>query len=189
MKTYPSTLVVDHAGHAVGAGGSQAWWSANESLIHHGDLEQVLGHRADRVVVVVGLADGAEERHWAWVTQLPVQTREHEGLSLLDLLSGVSLIDHEHHLGHGWRIDLLVLGSNEEGGSTDELKLADGDDLNAEETIDNVDGKEQGLREQVETLVDLDEPVKENRTVGVGDLGLAELVSVVWSELGLRELV
>lgn len=57
--------------------------------------------------------------------------------------------------------DLFVLGSNVHGSHTNELELHEGYNTLGKETIDNVDGNPEGLRQKVITEVDLQEPIDE----------------------------
>lgn len=146
-----------------------------ELVVHHDDLQDVLGEGANLDVVVVRLGDAAKEGHWARELHVPLEMLEHELLSLDNLISIVSLIHHVDHLGNSWGVDLLKLGRKQEGSGADELKLAKRNHLLGQEAVDVVDGKKQGLWKHGESLVDLDDPIQENTTHVWLDLGLEVL--------------
>jgi hypothetical protein len=60
--------------------------------------------------------------------------------------------------------DLLVLGSDEHRGDTDELELDEGDDSEGEESVDDVDGDPERLGSHLVSDVDLLKPVDEGRS-------------------------
>ena len=152
--------------------GNEAGRAADESLVHDGHLDEVLGQSANLVVIVVGLADPPQEAHRAGPPKLPLQHREHEALRLHDLLHGVAPVDHVDNLLQRRAVDLFVLGSEQNCRSTDELELAKRYDLAREEPVNVVDREEERLGKEAETLMDLNEPVHQDRPHGPLDLGL-----------------
>lgn len=161
----------------------------HEALVHDGDLQEVLGQRARLQIVIIGLADATQEAHRARPAQLKLQHAEHEALRLEDLVDRVATVDHVDDLTHRRAVDLLVLGGHEDGRGADELQLAERDDLAREEAIDVVDAQEEGLWEEREAMVDLDEPVHEHGAHRPLDLGLVVHVVGVGQHLDLRDAV
>lgn len=177
--TYPLALHEELASQANGTCSGEAWWNGGKAVIHELNLKKVLGHGANLDVIVVSLANAAKEGHWTRELHLPLELTEHEALSLEDLIGTVGIIDHVDNLWNSWRVDLLNLGSEQDGSGTDELKLAEGDNLAGEEAVDVVDAQIQSLWEHVESGMDLNEPIHED-TAHVGlDLGLESLHVVV----------
>ncbi|KAI6760161.1 hypothetical protein HG531_013362 [Fusarium graminearum] len=62
------------------------------------------------------------------------------------------------------REDLFVLGRDKHGSDAHELETVKLDNLLRQESIDNVDGEEEGLGKQVETRVDFNQPVNQDTT-------------------------
>lgn len=167
-------------------GGEEAWRAGDKAFIHDGDLEEILGQSTGLQVVVISLADASEEAHRPGPAELKLKHGEHEALCLENLLCAVSSVDHVHDFVNRWAVDLFVLGSNEQRSSANQLKLAQRDDLIGEEAIDVVLSQEQCLREKVEPLMNLDEPVHEDGAHGPLDLGLLIHVVAIRKKLDLR---
>ena len=72
------------------AGREEARSAADEALVHDGDFQEILGQSPRLQVVVVRLADAAEEAHGAGPSQLEVQHAQHETLSLENLIHAVA---------------------------------------------------------------------------------------------------
>ena len=70
------------------------------------------------------------------------------------------------------RDDLFVFRRDEQGGDTNELKLIQLNNLAGQEAVDDVDGKIECLGEQLESLVDLDEPIVEDIAIVPVDMVL-----------------
>lgn len=138
--------------------------ASDEPLIHEGDLQEVLCQCAGLDIVVVSLADAAEETHGTWPSEFKLEHGEHEALSLQDLLDRIASVDHVCDFLDGWTVDLLVLGSDIDSCGSDELELSQGDNLDGEKSVDAVDGQEERFREQREARVDLGNPIDENRS-------------------------
>ena len=113
-------------------------------------------------IVVVGLGDAAEKVHGVGVAKVVVKGRQDKALRTEDLGLSEAIIGDVTEVGDVRGENLLVLGGNEHGGDTDKLKTIELDDLCTQETIDDVDGKEERLGQQVEAGMDLNEPVDEN---------------------------
>ena len=160
---------------------SVARWTTQEALVHDGDLEEVLGQSSRLEIVIIGFADPPQKAHRTWPSELELQHAKHESLGLEDLIDRIAVVDHVDDFLDRWTVDLLVLGSNEDGSGTDKLKLAERDDLAGKEAVDVVDAEEEGFGEETEAVVHLDEPVHEDGAHRPLDLGL--VVHVV----GVRE--
>lgn len=89
-----------------------------------------------------------------------------------------------------WWIDLFVLGGNEHGRSTHQLHLALGDHFEGQVPVDDVHRQKEGLRQQFEVVVSLNEPIDQSGTDGLLDPWL--LLHVVWVnaplQFGLKHL-
>ena len=146
--------------------------AADEALVHDGHLEKVLCERARLEVVVVRLADPAQKAHRAGPAEVELEHAEHEALGLEDLVGGVAAVDHVLNLLHGRAVDFLILGRHKDGRRAHELQLAERDDLAGEEAVDVVDAEKERLRQQVEAVVHLHEPVHEHGAHRPLDLNL-----------------
>ncbi len=164
------------------AGGDEAWKGTNQVLVHHADLNEVLGHVAGLGIVLVGLADAAEEGQWPWPSKLPTEKVEHELLSLENLVGGEALVDHVADLLQVWAVDLLILGSNVHGHNTSELELVVGHELVAQEAIKDVDREVHGLWEKAEADVNQGQPLDDDRAVVWLELGLEVQVMLIRAE-------
>lgn len=105
--------------------GEEAWWRGNETLVHDGQLQEVLGESSRVKVIVVSLAHTSQEAHRTGPAQLEAQHAKHESLRLENLLGRISIVDHVHNLVKRWTVNLFILGGHEDSGGTDQLKLAD----------------------------------------------------------------
>ena len=96
--TYPETFPEHQSGKTMRSSGSVTWYAPDESFIHNGYLKEVFGKRSGLKIVVIGLADAAEEAHWAREAQFEMQHAQHESLCLKDLIDVVTAINHVHDL-------------------------------------------------------------------------------------------
>jgi len=113
----------------VGTGGEEACGAPDKALVQNGRLQEVLGNSPGLQVVVIGLADSAQETHRARPAKVELEHAKHEPLRLKDLFAFVPTVDHVLDLLYGRAVNLLILGGQEDGGSPDELQLAKRDDL------------------------------------------------------------
>ena len=153
--TDPIALFEHHPSETVRPRRCKTWWTADEALVHDRDLEKVLSQRSGLKVVVIGLADPSEEAHGARPSEFELEHAEHEAFGLEDLIHGVAAIDHVDDLLHGWTVDLLVLGRDEDGSGTDELQLAERHDFAGEKAVNVVDTEVQRLWQESKAVVDL----------------------------------
>lgn len=135
-----------------------------EPLVHDGELKEVLGQCSRLQVVVVGLAHASQEAHRTGPTELEAQHAQHKTLRLQNLLARVSVVHHVHYLLERWAVNLFVLGGDEDCCGADKLQLSYGDNLGRQESVDVVDGQEQSLGQEAESVVHLNQPVHENRS-------------------------
>lgn len=161
----------------------------HKALVHNCELQEILGDSTSLQVVLISLADAAKEAHGARPSEIEVKDGEHEALGLQDFINSVAAIDHVDDLLDGRRSDLFILGSDEDGSSTDQLQLSEGDDLVGEEAVNVVDAKKQCLREQSKAEMHLDQPVHQHRSHGPLDLGLVGHVVGYRQHGNLDELV
>lgn len=70
------------------------------------------------------------------------------------------------------RVDLLILRGDQKAGDTDELKLRSGDFLALQESIDEVDGQVEGLRDKLKLEMDFDQPIDQDSTHAFVDVRL-----------------
>jgi hypothetical protein len=87
-------------------------------------------------------------------------------------LAGVGAVANVHQVTELRRVDLLVLGRDQETGNTDQLQLGTRDLLELEVAINEVDRQVQSLRHELELQVDLNQPVDEDRTHTLVDVRL-----------------
>lgn len=155
MSTDPVALSEHHPSETVSPGSCETGWTADESFVHDGNLQKVLGQCPRFKIVIVGLADPSEETHWARPPEFELKHAEHEAFGLEDLIHRVAAIDHVHNLLDGWTIDLFVFGCDKNSSGTNKLQLAKRYNLAGEEAVNVVDTKEQGLWQESEAVVDL----------------------------------
>lgn len=120
----PVALLEHQTSETMSCCGSEAGRTANESLVHDGQLEKVLGQGAGLEVIVVGLADATQEAHRSRPAKLKFQHGQHEALGLENLVDGISAVDHVDNLLHRGAVDLFVLCGNEYGRRSNQLELA-----------------------------------------------------------------
>lgn len=151
------------------------------------DLHEVLCHRPRLDVVVVGLGDPPEEVDRVGVAEVELEGLQEVPLRSEDLVVSVPSVGHVEEVLNRGTDDFFVLGSDEEGGGSDELELDEGDGSSREEPVDEVDGEEEGFGEETELSVDLDEPVDEDPTHLPLEFGLVGHVVPVWHGVDLEE--
>lgn len=171
-RTYPRTLSQHQARKAVGTGGDEARGATDITLVHDGDFQEILSKRTSLQVVVISLADLAQETHRARPSQLKLEHAQHEALSLEDLVHAIPAIHHVDDLLDRRTVDLFVLGSDEDCSGSHKLELAQRDNLARKEAINVVDTQEERLGEKREAMVHLHQPIHENRPHGPLDLRL-----------------
>src|ERR1700722_1935416 len=106
------------------SGSREARRTANKTFIHDRYFEKVFGERPGLQVVIVCLADAAQETHWAWPAKLELEHGEHESFCLQNLIDSVAPIDHVYDLLNRRAVDLLILSSYENSCCSDKLQFA-----------------------------------------------------------------
>ena len=134
----------------------------HEAVVKQADLHQVLAEGTRLNIVVVGLGDATKEVHRVGIAEIIVKSAEDESLGAEDFRLAEAIIGDMTEVGNMGREDFLVFGRDEHGSNADQLQTIQEDNLLGEESINDVDSQEEGLREQVETSMDLDQPVNEN---------------------------
>lgn len=135
-----------------------------EAVVDERDLHQILADSASLDVVVIGFGDSSEEVHRVGIAEIILESGEGISLSTQDFIDSEAVVSDVDEVAYMGRQNLLVLGCDEHGGNTNQLKLIQRDDLGRQEAVNDVDSKEERLREQPEPSVDLDEPVDEDTT-------------------------
>jgi len=158
-ETYPGPTVQHHPGHVHGSGSDMTLQILQESVVQKTDLHKVLGEGPRLEVVLVCLGNSPQEVHRIGVRQVVVQSREDEPFGTKNLFLSEAIVGDVAEVLNVRRENLLVLGGNEHRSHTDQLELIQHDDLVCQKPIDNVDGQEEGLREETEASVNLDEPI------------------------------
>lgn len=96
-------------------------------------------------LAIVGFASASEPVHWAGGAEVPLKDPKNISLGSADLVLVVLFIREVRDLLHRGRVRFFELGCNEEARETDELKFRDGNGTRTKESVDKVDGEEQGL--------------------------------------------
>lgn len=141
----------------------EAWRKTNEALIHDGEFDEVLGNSSGHEVILIGLADSAQEAQGTRRTESEVEHSKHVALCLENLILRVTVLNHVLEFMDGRANDFFILGSAVESCDTNQLKLSQRDSLYLKEAVDAIDQKVEGLWKESETAVDLNNPIQEDR--------------------------
>lgn len=120
-----------------------ARWASNESLIHNGNLQEILCQGSSLQIIIIGLADASEKAHGSRPAKLELQHAEHEAFGLQNLIDCIASIDHVNNLINRRAVDLLIFRSDKDCSGPDQLELAQGDYLARQESINVVDTEKQ----------------------------------------------
>ncbi len=150
--------------------GQQRRRCRDEAPLEALDLKQVLPNGTDLDVVFVRFTDPAEEVNGVRVAQIPVNGLEDIALGLKDLGFRVRGVRTVEEVGRGGSDNLLHLRGNEHARDPHELQLREGNHTRGEEAVNDVNTEEQGLWQEAETRVDLDEPVGQDATHFPGEV-------------------
>ena len=132
--------------------GYEAGLATQELMIQKSHFGQKLAERPGMEIVVIRLADPAHPTvRRAVLRHFKVQGLEDNAFALENLLSCEAVLGHEYELVNGGRQNFFVLGSDEHRSDTDELELGKRNHSASKETVDNVDGNPESLREHVPT--------------------------------------
>lgn len=160
----PSASLKNLAGQVHGTSSDLTWKVLHEAVVEKGNLHKVLSESTGLDIVVIGLGDTSQEVHWVWVAQVVVECGKNVTLGAEDLLLSESIVGDMTEVLNVWRQDLLVLGRNEHGSDTNELETVELDNLCGQEAVEDVDSKEESLWQEVETGVNLDQPIDKDTT-------------------------
>ena len=121
-------------------------------MVQKSDLGQELAQRPCLDVVIVRLAYLPHPAVWrAVLGNLEVEGLQDDSLSFQDLFTRVRILSQEDELLDSGGKNLLILGSDEDGSDTDQLKFGDGYNTFCEEAVDDVDGDPDGFGQHVVT--------------------------------------
>lgn len=77
-------------------------------------------------------------------------------------------------------ISFFILSGDPQGSNAHKLKLVSVDNIRTQICVNNVDGDEKGLRMELVLEVYINEPIKQNHSHVLGDVGLAlEVVEIL----------
>lgn len=185
--THPVSLPEHESSQTMRSGRHEAWRTAHKPLIDNGTLQEVLGQGARVEIVVIRFTDAAQKAHGTRESQFEVEHIQHEPLGLEQVIGRVRTIHHVHHIRHGRGADLFVLGRDQQGRRSDQLKFADGHNLARQESVNVVGGQEERLGQQREAAMHLNKPIHKDRSHRPLDLRLDIHIMRVWQEPDLRE--
>lgn len=95
------------------------------------------------------------------------------------------ILGHLDEIRHDRRINLLKLRRDKHGRNAKKLELVQGDFLLAQVAIDDVDGDEEGFRQQVELHLDYDKPIDQYFALVSRYFPVKAQVVASWHESGL----
>ena len=166
-----------------------AWGVLDQAVLDLGQFDEVASHHVGLLVVVEELGVSLEEQVGTGEGDVEPELLEHLAFHLQDLLLGVGFVGHIDEISEIRWVDLLVLARGEKRGNADQLELLPADLGFFEIAIDEVNGQEEGLVDELELQVDVDEPVDENGAHFLIDVcllghvaGLGEVTAFVGSE-------
>jgi hypothetical protein len=121
----------------------------------------------------IGAADlgGApEEVQYVRDGQVEAERVEYDALHVNDVLAGEGAVADVDKIHYAEFVNLLHLGGDQESSEADQLKLRAGDRLlhigaTSKESVENVDGEEEGVGGQTEVDVHLDQPIDQHGSV------------------------
>ena len=145
--TYPFGEAYDYAREPNRCRSEQGRRRSDETPFETLNLQQVLPNRANLDVVFVRLADAAKEVDGVGVAEIPVDRLQDVTLGLKNLRLTVRGVGTVEKVTRRRRNDFFELRSDEHARDPDELKLGEGNDARRKEAVDDVDAKEQRLRE------------------------------------------
>src|SRR5690606_29763363 len=96
------------------------------------------------------------------VAEIVVQRGKNEALSTEDFVFTKAVICQFCIVLYVKSNSFLILGCNQESSDTNKLEFIQSNDLNAQKSVDDVDGKEQCLWKHTEASVNLNEPINED---------------------------
>lgn len=127
--TYPRSALEDEACKIHGCGRDVTLGVAHETVIEETDLHQVFAQSTGLDIVVIGLGDTSKEVHGVGEAHVVLEGCEDVTFSIENLLIREGLIGNMAKVGDVRGEHLLILGGNEHGGNTNELKTIKGDNF------------------------------------------------------------
>lgn len=116
-------------------------------MLDGADLDEEFANGSSLNVVPIRFADSSEEVQWVGVGHVKADSVEHVSLRLDDLLDAVTAVGHVQEVGDRGADDLFVLCRDEQCRQANKLELDQRDHSSREESVNQVDGDEQGLGE------------------------------------------
>lgn len=139
--------------------GEQGGRVLEHPVLDEGQLDQVASEVELPQLQAGHLGEALEEAEGGGRADVEVQLGEQLVLLLEDLLLVVGLVRDVHEVPHFWRVNLLVLGGDQHRSHAHQLQLSAVDHLLLKVPVDEVDGEEERLWQQLELMVHLNEPV------------------------------
>ncbi len=133
-------------------------------MVEQADLQQILRHRTGLYIVIVGFRYSSQEIDGIRIAQIIVQFGENVTFRLQNLFLRETVIGHMLKVMDVGRQDFFVLGRDEHGRDTYQLQSIQLHNLGGQKAIDDVHGQKDGLGNQVETGVNLNQPVHQHTT-------------------------
>jgi len=145
------------------------------------DFLQVLGIEENLVIVErhTHSPESLQESVGRWARQLEIESVENVLLHLQNSLFCEFVFTHGKEVSELWWIDFFILGSQEQGGDTEQMELVLLDLLLAHELIDDVDGHVQAFWSQSEFSVDIDDPFNQKGPRGILNFCL-DFLEIIW---------
>mmetsp|Transcript_37370 Transcript_37370/g.111626 ORF Transcript_37370/g.111626 Transcript_37370/m.111626 type:complete len:224 (-) Transcript_37370:449-1120(-) len=151
--------------------------------VHERQLQQVLRKLAVRIPTAVDGLVPLQEVHGRRRADLELQDGEDRDLHPHDVLPGVGLVGDVHEVVDLRWVQFLELCSHEQGCDASKLQVPAVRAPPLQESVEDANGEEKGLRPEFVLFVHVDEPVHEDGAHAAGHLRLA--LHVVW----VRELL
>ena len=118
----------------------------------------------------------------AWRLDVKLEGLQDLALHVQHLRAGELVLTHLEELLEIWRVDLLVLGRDEQRSDAEDVELGLEDLLLAQEAVNAPHCHIQGLRGEAELAMHIDDPLHQERTGSilnfVGDLHILQVVRV-----------
>lgn len=128
FETYPFRFVEHDPGEMQTCCSDLRRREGKEAVVDEGNLHEVFGDGSVLDIVVVSLGTAAQKVQRVGEVQSKVENLEDVAFGLENFFVGVASVGHVDKVLDRWRHDFFILGSDEEGGEADELKLLQGDD-------------------------------------------------------------
>lgn len=176
----PGTLDFCHFHCQVEGGRSEKRLAVLEHVVvHQRQLQEVPGEVVQDSVYFAHLDESLQEPEAGGVVDLKVQGVQHLHLLVKNLLFAVSVVRDVNEVFHNGSVDFFVFASYQHRCHSDQLQVLSGDFFFFEISVDQVDGQVQCLRDQLELVVHVHQPVHQDRAHFLVDvlLGLGHVVT------------